>query len=108
MALNAHTPVDGVNLVNCPASTATTLKTATGAGAAGDWLGSLTIVPTTTSPGAVTLGDGSTTYNIFAGGAASLSNLAPVPVSIGGVSVNGAWIVTVGAGMSVLANGQFS
>lgn len=81
-------------------------------GAAGDWLNGLLIVPTTTSPGAVDLYDGTNSPDIkipvFAGGASSLSNLVPFFVPFGVKSVTGSWRVTTGAGLSVFASGNFT
>lgn len=78
-------------------------------GAIGDYLESLLIVPADTSPGAVTIQDGGgAAITLFAGGASSVSNLAPIPVPVGAVSINGAWKVTTGAGVSVIALGSFS
>jgi hypothetical protein len=77
-------------------------------GATGDYLNGLLITPASTSPGAVALLDGATSYTVFAGGASSVSNLAPFYVYIGARSVNGAWSVTTGASVSVLATGNFT
>lgn len=78
-------------------------------GATGDYLADILVVPTTTSPGNVQLKDGSgTAFTVFAGGASSLSNLVPFPIYIGAKSTSGAWQVTTGAGLSVVANGAFT
>lgn len=77
-------------------------------GAAGDLLAGLLIVPTTTSPGAVSIKDGSTAISIFAGGASSVSNLIPQFVQLGARSISGAWKVTTGANVSVIAVGKFT
>lgn len=79
-------------------------------GAAGDWLEKLLVVPTSVSPGAITIRDGAegTAMTVFAGGASSLSNLAPVKVDLGVKSDAGAWMVTTGANMSVIAIGDFT
>lgn len=78
-------------------------------GAIGDFLSDLLIVPATTSPGAVSVQDGSGgAITVFAGGASSVSNLAPVPVKLGMASVNGAWKVNTGTNVSVIAIGKFS
>lgn len=78
------------------------------AGAAGDYLDHLLIVPATTSPGAVTILDNATSITVFAGGASSVSTLIPFAVPIGAKSVSGAWKVTTGANVSVVAVGEFS
>lgn len=78
-------------------------------GAIGDYLASLLIVPTSTSPGAVTIKDGSgTAIPVFAGGPSSLSNLVPFPAPLGIKSASGAWKVTTGANVSVIASGNFT
>lgn len=78
-------------------------------GAAGDYLHALIIVPASTSPGAVSIKDGSgSAITVFAGGANSLSNLAPIIVPIMDISTSGAWKVTTGTNVSVLANGDFT
>jgi hypothetical protein len=90
--------------------TATVLQSSTGA--AGDYLSHCDIYPTSTSPGVVTVFDSTNTAAnsaiLFAGGATSLSNLAPIPIPVGAVSVNGAWKVTTGANVSVACFGKFS
>lgn len=79
-----------------------------GAGAAGDYLARVIIVPATTSPGSVAILDNATSITIFAGGAASLTELKPIVVDLGMTSVSGAWKVTTGADVSVVAVGNFS
>lgn len=80
-----------------------------GAGAAGDLLVGLLIVPTTTSPGAVSIKDGSlASFTVFPGGANSVSNLVPFSVVIEAKSVDGPWQITTGANVSVFATGSFS
>jgi hypothetical protein len=78
-------------------------------GAAGDYLGGLVIVPATTSPGAVSIKDGAgNAITIFTGGASSVSNLVPFQVPLGLKSAAGAWKVTTGANVSVIATGDFT
>jgi hypothetical protein len=90
--------------------TATALQTSTGA--IGDYLSHCVIFPTSTSPGVVTVFDNTNTAAnsaiLFAGGASSTSNLTPISVPVGAVSVNGAWKVTTGASVSVVCYGKFS
>ena len=88
--------------------TATTL----GGGLAGDYLSHCVIYPTSTSPGVVTVFDGTTsaTNNViaFAGGATSTSNLTPISVPVGAASLNsGGWKVTTGAAVSTVCYGKF-
>lgn len=77
-------------------------------GAVGDFLSHLVIIPATTSPDAVTVKDGSTSYVVFTGGASSVSNLVPFTIPLGWVSASGAWSVTTGANVSVRLAGRFT
>lgn len=77
-------------------------------GGTGDYLAGLLIVPATTSPGAVSVLDNATSITVFAGGASSVSTLIPFFVPIGAKSVSGAWKVTTGANVSVVAVGDFA
>ena len=77
-------------------------------GVLGDVIEKVVIIPTTTSTGAVALKDGSgTAFNIFDGGATSVSNLAPITVLLGARSMVGAWQVTTGANVRALVIGRF-
>ena len=78
-------------------------------GGTGDYLERLIIVPATTSPGVVQIKDGSgSAITVFTGGATSVSNLAPIPIEFNWTSTGGAWKVTTGANVSVLAGGRFT
>ena len=77
-------------------------------GATGDSIGGVLIIPATTSPGNVLLLDNATSITIFAGGASSVSNLAPIYVPLGIKSVSGAWKLTTGANVSCIAIGDFT
>ena len=90
------------------ASTGATALTGGGGGAVGDYLAFCTVIPTTTSPGVVTIADNATAIAAFPGGASSLSNLVPFTIPVGAVSVSGAWKVTTGAGLSVVCVGKFT
>lgn len=79
-----------------------------GAGAAGDRLEGLLVVPATTSPGNVIITDGSTAITVFTGGASSVSSLVPFYIYVGIKSVSGPWKVTTGANVSVIATGDFT
>lgn len=83
-------------------------QTLGGAGAVGDFLDSVIIIPATTSPGSVVLNDGATAITIFTGGALSVSNLVPFIVPIRAVSQNGAWQLTNGANVSSIGVGDFT
>lgn len=90
----------------CAASSTTTLGST---GAIGDKLVELIMVPQTVDAGSVTFADGgSSAIEVFNGGTASISTLHPFPVTINKESVAGAWSVTVGADMLVLAKGDFT
>jgi len=78
-------------------------------GATADFLSGVLIVPATTSPGAVSIKDGSgSAITIFTGGATSVSNLVPFFVPIGAMSTGGAWKVTTGANVSAIGVGSFT
>lgn len=79
-----------------------------GAGAIGDWLAGLLIIPATVDAGNVLLLDNATSITIFAGGTGSVSNLVPFFVPLGMKSVSGAFKVTTGANVSVIGIGNFS
>lgn len=75
---------------------------------AGQHLSHVIIFPATTSPGAVTLKDGTTSKVIFPGGADSVPGLAPFTVYFGHDSKNGAFSITTGANVSARAVGDFN
>jgi hypothetical protein len=82
-------------------------------GAIGDAIYAITIVPATTSPGAVTLydGSGSTGIVLFTGGATSVADLKPFQVTIQAKATtvaNPGWFVTTGTNVSVMAVGNFT
>lgn len=79
-------------------------------GAAGDYFDSILIVPATTSPGAVSIKDGSggSSITIFTGGATSVSNLVPFAVSLGLRATSTGWRVTTGANVSAIGIGNFT
>lgn len=79
-----------------------------GAGAVGDYIAGLLVIPATTSPGAIALLDGATSITVFTGGASSVSNLVPFFIPLGMASVSGAWKITTGANVSVIAVGNFT
>ena len=84
--------------------------TSAGNGAKNDILDRLILIPASTSPGAVTIADGSASaVTVFAGGASSLTELRPIYVEFGegGIrSRNGAWTVTNGASVSAIIIGR--
>ncbi len=77
-------------------------------GAAGDYLAGVLIVPATTSPGAVSIKDGSgSAITIFTGGATSVSNLVPFFVPLG-IKCATNWNMTTGGSVSAIGVGNFS
>ena len=79
-----------------------------GTGATGDYLTGVLVIPTTTSPGAVTILDGATSIVIFNGGAVSLTELRPFYVQLGIKSVSGPWKITTGANVAAIGIGNFA
>lgn len=75
-------------------------------GAAGDYLAGLLVIPATTGAGAIALLDNTTSISVFATG--TLSDLKPFYIPLGIRSINGAWKVTTGASVSVIAIGSFT
>lgn len=71
----------------------------------GDLLERLIIIPATTSPGLVTILDGSTSIPIMVAGT---TTIAPIVVELNMYSVSGAWSVTTGTNVSVIAVGKFT
>ena len=80
-----------------------------GTGAQGDYLERIIIIPETTAAGAVALLDGSTSTTLHVGGGTTaLVSLEPLTVHLGAYSKNGAWSVTTGDNVHVIAVGQFT
>lgn len=75
-------------------------------GAVGDIINKVIIVPGTTGAGAVTLIDNATSITLFVGG--GTISLVPIVVELNMKSVSGAWKITTGTNVSVIAVGQFS
>ncbi len=83
---------------------------AVGDGAIGDYLLHAIITPLTTSPGKVWLKDGTagTDKVIFAGGASSVTGLAPIIVPLNWTALaSGGWRCTTDANVNVHFSGQF-
>ncbi len=78
------------------------------AGGEGDYIKRLIIIPATTSPGNVLLLDGATSITVFTGGATSINELRPIVIDLDMFSVSGAWSVTTGGNVSVIAVGVFN
>lgn len=78
-------------------------------GGAGNFLSGLLVVPATTSPGAVSIKDGGgSAITVFTGGASSVVSLVPFFVTVLARSASGAWKITTGANVSVIATGNFT
>jgi len=77
-------------------------------GAKGDYIAGILVVPATTSPGNVLLIDNATSITVFTGGASSVNSLVPFLIPLDLTSASGAWSVTTGANVSVVAVGVFS
>ncbi len=109
MTLPTPNPVTdiGVNQYETVAASQTAQVLGT-TGAIGDFLSGLLVVPTTVSPAAIAVLDLATSITVFAGGTSSLTGLAPFFIPLGMSSVNGAWKVTTGSGLSVIAVGLFT
>jgi len=116
VAINYHQPVDSTGYKTVAASTTGATLTGTGGaavaggagGAQGDFLNYLIVTPTTTSPGSIAILDGATSITVFAGGASALLSLVPFTIPIGFLSANGAWTITTGSGLSLIAVGQYT
>lgn len=78
------------------------------AGAAGDMISHVLVIPASKSPGAIVLIDNATSITIFAGGTDCLTGLVPFAIPLGMVSRNGPWKLTTGADVSCVAVGSFS
>ena len=78
------------------------------AGATGDYIAGVLVIPATTSPGNVLLLDNATSITIFAGGSSSVSNLVPFYIPLGLISVSGAWKLTTGSNVSCIGIGRFT
>ena len=76
-------------------------------GAIGDEIAHVLLVPTTTSPGAVTIKDGTSgsSMTIFTGGTTTIN---PISLPIRCKSFNGGWAITTGANVIAFVSGQFS
>ena len=78
-------------------------------GAIGDLLISLLVTPSSTAPGVITIKDGANAaITVFVGGASSITTLHPFTIPVAIRSNAGAWQITTGAGLSVLATGNFT
>jgi hypothetical protein len=75
-------------------------------GAVGDFLKGLLVIPATTTPGAVSIKDGgNSAISVYVGGTSTLN---PFFIPLGIRSAVGAWQVTTGLNVSVIAVGNFT
>lgn len=75
-----------------------------GTGAIGDFLAGVLVIPATTTPGAISVLDGSTSFSVFAGGTVTVQ---PFFIPLGITSTAGAWKMTTGTSVSAIAVGSF-
>jgi hypothetical protein len=75
-------------------------------GAQGDYLRRLIIIPETTGAGTIALLDGATSMNVFIAG--TLADLTPIVIDFDMPSASGAWSLTTGANVHVIAVGSFT
>jgi hypothetical protein len=85
--------------------TATVLKSS-GSGEVGDFITRILVIPATTSHGAMTLIDGSSSIVVFVGGA--VVDVKPFEIPLEMASKSTAWKITTGANVSVVCNGKFT
>lgn len=81
-----------------------------GTGAVGDMLDFIWVVPTTTSPGAISVKDGNgTAVEVFHGG--TIPSVLPFPIPWGKAAVNATtpgWKITTGANVAAIGWGKFT
>jgi hypothetical protein len=78
-------------------------------GAKGDFIEKVIIVPAVVACGVVTLLDGATSIPLFVGGGTTaLADATTCVVEINAHSQTGAWKITTGASVSVIAVGDFT
>lgn len=75
-------------------------------GATGDFLDGFVVNPGSTTPGNVTIIDSTTTVATYAFG--TVADTRPFFVPWGALSANGAWKVTTGSSVSIVAFGNFT
>jgi len=108
------TPIDPRRLTHLPGSeyekvaASQTGQVLGATGGTGDLINGILVIPSSTSPGVVTLLDGAISIPVFTGGTTSVSNLVPFLIPLGLRSVSGAWSLTTGANVSCVAIGDFT
>ena len=78
-------------------------------GAIGDTLEALLVIPSATTVGAITVGYGSTSITVYAGGTIG-TDLKPFIIALFDIATpsDGGWKVTTGAGATLVAFGNFT
>lgn len=103
-------PIDSSPVVLASQTYDTVIASQTGiilgtTGATGDWLDGILVNPATTTPGNLTVLDGSSTVATFAFG--TIADTRPFFIAFGAIAVT-AWKVTTGANVSIVAYGNFT
>jgi hypothetical protein len=112
LADSGGTPLSDANFAKGQYETVAASQTAQvigATGATGDFIAGLLVIPATVGCGAVTLLDNATSISVFVGGGTTaLPSCIPFFIPLGMQSVSGAWKVTTGANVSVIAIGNFT
>lgn len=103
---SAPVVLNSMSYTTVAASSATTLLGSTGA--VGDYIDGVLVIPTTVSPGSLSISDSTTAISIFAGGTTSLTNLVSFYIPVGAVSALGGWHMSTGSGLGVITIGNFT
>ena len=101
--------ITSVRLGGAPYETVAASQTAQilgNVGAIGDVVERLIITPSAATTGVVTLIDNATSIPVLAAGTAT--PIVPIVVDLGIKSVSGAWKITTGVAVTVIAIGKFS
>ena len=103
-------PADQYAAYKAAPASATTTMTGAGAGALGDYLAGVVIIPGTAAAGTVSIQDGANTaISVFAGGGTTaLTDLRPFFVPLGIFSTAGAWKIINGANVTAIGVGKFT
>jgi len=109
VSFSTSSPVTLAPRENEPVAASSTDQILGATGAVGDVLDYMLVVPATTSPGAITIKDGTgSPVTVFAGGANSVGSLVPFPIPWGKACTGAGWKVTTGANVSVVPFGDFT
>lgn len=109
MAAGINNPVMQVSPMYETVAAGQTAQVLGTAGATGDFIAGVLIIPAVAASGAVTLLDGATSISLFVGGGTTaLPSLMPVYVPLNMFSVSGPWKITTGSNVSCIATGSFS